>query len=109
MAELRIRLTYDTGRFITRAVGINLETIPIDANNEGKADIDVPRTYYFTAHFVVNKADTTFTAQLIPPSGYRIRFPGYSKDASTIITWTAGQANRDYFQRRRFYLRKKEE
>ncbi len=102
-AVLKARLTYDTGSFLTRAVGINLESLDIN-NKQAQAEIDVNRIYYFTAHFVVNEAETDFTVQLIPPAGYRMRYPGYPIDASTTITWTAGKPYRDYFQRRRFYL-----
>jgi hypothetical protein len=103
MAELKIELTYDNSRFITRAVGINLESLPIH-NKRARANIEVKRIYYYTAHFVVNRADTPFTSRLIPPDGHRVRFPGYPKDEPPLITWEAGKPNRDYFRRRRFYI-----
>jgi hypothetical protein len=108
MPTLKIKLRYDKSKFITRAIGINLEKLEIKPNDEAEADIEVRRTYYLTAHFVVNTADTSFTAQLIPPAGYRVRFPGYSKDAVPMITWTAGQTHRDYFESHRFYLREED-
>jgi hypothetical protein len=103
MAELKIELIYDTSKFITRAVGINLEKLPIN-NKRAKADIEVNRIYFYTNHFVVNSGGATLTSRLIPPAGHRVRFPGYPKDEPPLVTWPAEKANLDYFFSRRFYL-----
>lgn len=103
MAVLGMQLFYESNKFITRSVGINLDSRPIN-NKRARADIEPKRIYYFTCHFVAREEETEFSCVLVPPAGYRVRFPGYPLDASTRLTWEAAHENLDYFRLRRFWI-----
>lgn len=103
MPMLKLQLQYKHAKITHRAVGINLERLDIQ-NDEAEADIEASRIYYLTAHFVAREEKTDFTVKMVPPNGFHVRFPGYPKDATPIVTWTAHKPLRDYFRDRRFYL-----
>jgi hypothetical protein len=109
MPQLKIRLEYEPGKFIDRAVGINLEKLPI-ANGTATAELQEDWIYYVTCHYVLNEK-ASMTLHLSAPAGFRVKWRDYpappDPDAPLTVTWESAVPNRDYFQFRRIYLERK--